>query len=181
MGLVPKEGIEVRPGQTVHLRTSTHEHRGAQSTVHSPLLEIPVTYSSLSRDLRVGARVLINDGLIELVTERIMDDLVECTVLAGGMITSHKGINLPGTPVSAPTLTEKDREDIRFGAETWPSQDAGHNDKRGEEAYVEFELWFRVYDVQYPLVVTDGFIDEDVWGDESEVIECRPPDESSSS
>lgn len=117
VGLVPKEGIEVRPGQTVHLRTSTHEHRGAQSTVHSPLLEIPVTYSSLSRDLRVGARVLINDGLIELVTERIMDDLVECTVFAGGMITSHKGINLPGTPVSAPTLTEKDREDIRFGAE----------------------------------------------------------------
>jgi pyruvate kinase len=61
--------------------------------------------------------VLINDGLIELITERIVDDRVECTVLAGGTITSHKGINLPDTQVSAPTLTEKDREDIRFGTE----------------------------------------------------------------
>ncbi|HWF60785.1 MAG TPA: pyruvate kinase [Nitrospira sp.] len=119
VGLVQKAGIEVRPGQKVHLRSSlpSHEHRDAQSTASSPLLEIPVTYSSLARDLRIGARVLINDGLIELITERIVDDLVECTVLAGGTITSYKGINLPGTAVSAPTLTEKDREDIRFGAE----------------------------------------------------------------
>ncbi len=119
VGHVPKAGIEVRPGQTVRLRTSTpsHGHHTTQPTAPSPLLEIPVTYSSLARDLRVGARVLINDGLIELITERIADEFVECTVLAGGTITSHKGINLPGTQVSAPTLTEKDREDIRFGAE----------------------------------------------------------------
>ncbi|MFY4731001.1 pyruvate kinase [Nitrospira sp. BLG_2] len=119
VGQVPKAGIEVRPGQTVRLHTSTphHGHRDAQSAALSPLLEIPVTYSSLGRDLQVGARVLINDGLIELITERIADDLVYCTVLAGGTITSHKGINLPGTHVSAPTLTEKDRDDIRFGVE----------------------------------------------------------------
>ncbi|HKU51252.1 MAG TPA: pyruvate kinase [Nitrospira sp.] len=119
VGQVPKTGIEVRPGQTVYLGTSTpsHGHRDASPDAPSSFLEIPVTYSSLAHDLRAGARVLINDGLIELITERIVDDRVECTVLAGGTITSHKGINLPDTQVSAPTLTEKDREDIRFGTE----------------------------------------------------------------
>ncbi|HEU5408787.1 MAG TPA: pyruvate kinase [Nitrospira sp.] len=119
VGLLPKEGIKVNPGQVVRLRTSAQsgEPRGVQASVPAPVPEIPVTYASLTRDLHRGSRVLINDGLIELQAVRIEDDLIECSVLIGGMITSHKGINLPGTQVSAPTLTEKDREDIRFGAE----------------------------------------------------------------
>ncbi|MEK9140587.1 MAG: pyruvate kinase [Nitrospirota bacterium] len=117
VGLLPKEGIEVHTGQVVRLRTSTQSDalRDAHSSVPAPLPEIPVTYASLTRDLHVGSRVLINDGLIELQAVRIADDLIECSVLTGGVITSHKGINLPGTAVSAPTLTEKDQEDIRFG------------------------------------------------------------------
>jgi pyruvate kinase len=78
-------------------------------------VEIPITYQHLARDVQPGARILIDDGLIELVANRISGGFVQCTVIAGGRITSHKGINLPGTRVSAPTLTEKDREDIRFG------------------------------------------------------------------
>lgn len=118
VGLLPKEGIEVNTGQVVRLRTSAHsgEPRSVQASVPAHLLEIPVTYASLTRDLHIGSRVLINDGLIELQAVRIADDLIECSVIVGGTITSHKGINLPGTAVSAPTLTEKDREDIRFGA-----------------------------------------------------------------
>ncbi len=117
VGLLPKEGIEINTGQVVRLRTSaqSREQRDVQASASSPLPEIPVTYSSLARDLRVGARVLINDGLIELLADRIGDDFIECTVMTGGNITSHKGINLPGTAISAPTLTEKDREDMRFG------------------------------------------------------------------
>jgi pyruvate kinase len=76
-----------------------------------------VTYHSLARDIKPGARILIDDGLIELTVDRISDGSVECTVITGGVMTSHKGINLPATPVSAPTLTDKDREDIRFGIE----------------------------------------------------------------
>jgi pyruvate kinase len=119
VGLLPKEGIEVRTGQMVRLRTSVQSDglRDAQATVPASLPEIPVTYASLTRDLHVGSRVLINDGLIELQAVRMADDLIECSVIIGGTITSHKGINLPGTAVSAPTLTEKDREDLRFGAE----------------------------------------------------------------
>jgi pyruvate kinase len=119
VGLLPKEGIEVNTGRVVRLRTlaQSDELYDAQASVHATVPEIPVTYASLTRDLHVGSRVLINDGLIELQTVRIADDVIECTVIIGGTITSHKGINLPGTAVSAPTLTEKDREDIRFGAE----------------------------------------------------------------
>lgn len=118
VGLVPKDGIEVKPGQTVRLRAVSDRSDGpfhVETFVPSPLPEIPVTYPQLARDLREGARVLINDGLIELVTERIADGVADCTVLTGGTITSHKGMNLPGTTVSAPTLTDKDREDLRFG------------------------------------------------------------------
>ena len=74
-----------------------------------------MTYQHLSRDVQPGARILINDGLVELIVERISGGLIDCKVIIGGKITSHKGINLPGTRVSAPTLTDKDREDIRFG------------------------------------------------------------------
>lgn len=114
IGEVPKVGIAVKAGQTVRLYTSSSPP-SRQSTALSAAPDIPVTYPLLTRDLRAGARVLINDGLIELVADHIADEIVDCSVLTGGTITSHKGINLPGTTVSVPTLTEKDRDDIRFG------------------------------------------------------------------
>jgi pyruvate kinase len=119
VGLVPKAGIELTTGQSVRLRPLTQSDGplDLQVSAHDPLPEIPVTYPALARDLRVGARVLINDGLIELQAVRIADDLIECAVIMGGTVTSYKGVNLPDTAVSAPSLTEKDREDIRFGAE----------------------------------------------------------------
>lgn len=69
--------------------------------------------------------------------------------------------------------------DFRFGAEAWnPGPD---NDRRGEECIFDIEIWFRVYDVQLPLTIVTGFTDEDLWGEESEVVDCRPPDGESSS
>lgn len=111
--------LELTVGQSVRLRTMTLRSGGqigARSVMASDRVqEIPVTYQALTRDIRLGAKILIDDGLIELTADRIIDGLVECTVVAGGRVTSHKGMNLPGTVVSAPTLTEKDREDLRFG------------------------------------------------------------------
>ncbi|HBH81641.1 MAG TPA: pyruvate kinase, partial [Nitrospira sp.] len=109
-------GIHVTAGQSIRLRAWRSE-RDAQSASPSPSTEIPISYPDLTRDLRAGSRILINDGLIELLADRITDDTVDCSVLIGGTITSHKGINLPGTTVSAPTLTEKDRKDIQFGVD----------------------------------------------------------------
>ena len=79
--------------------------------------EIPVTYENLAEDVHVGDRVLINDGLIELVVLDVAKPRVTVRVLHGGPLGSHKGINLPGVQVSAPSITEKDREDIAFVVE----------------------------------------------------------------
>ena len=79
--------------------------------------EIPVTYENLAADVHVGDRVLINDGLIELVVLDVEAPRVMVRVLHGGLLTSHKGINLPGVTVSAPSITEKDREDVAFAVE----------------------------------------------------------------
>jgi pyruvate kinase len=76
--------------------------------------EIPVTYESLATDVHVGDRVLINDGLIELVVLDVAPPRITTRVLHGGQLSSHKGINLPGVAVSAPSITEKDKEDVAF-------------------------------------------------------------------
>lgn len=111
-------GVEVTAGQQVRLigsRLRSGGQIGRQTTAPSKLLEIPVSYPQLAQDVRPGARVLIDDGLIELLVTVVSDGAVECRVKTGGQILSHKGINLPGTTISAPALTEKDRKDIRFG------------------------------------------------------------------
>jgi pyruvate kinase len=79
--------------------------------------EVPVTYERLADDVHVGDRILINDGLLELVVLDVAKPRVTARVLHGGPLTSHKGINLPGVSVSAPSITEKDREDVRFAIE----------------------------------------------------------------
>ncbi|HXT14042.1 MAG TPA: pyruvate kinase [Gemmatimonadaceae bacterium] len=79
--------------------------------------EIPVTYEMLADDVHVGDRILINDGLLELVVLEVHQPRVHARVLHGGALTSHKGINLPGVQVSAPSITDKDREDIAFAVE----------------------------------------------------------------
>ncbi len=76
--------------------------------------ELPTTYDDLARDAKVGAKLLLNDGLLTLEVTTVMPPRVEARVVVGGALTSHKGMNLPGLTVSAPALTPKDREDVLF-------------------------------------------------------------------
>ena len=76
---------------------------------------ISTSYPRLAQDVIPGARVLLSDGLIELRVKAVNDDEVECEVVNGGMLGEHQGINLPGTEVGVPALTEKDEKDLRFG------------------------------------------------------------------
>src|SRR5688572_20538581 len=76
--------------------------------------EIPITYEDIANDVHVGDRILINDGLIELVTLDVSPPRVTARVVHGGPLLSHKGMNLPGVQVSAPSITAKDHEDIKF-------------------------------------------------------------------
>ncbi len=76
--------------------------------------EIPTTYDDLAADVHVGARILLDDGLLTLGGHRRIEGRrVEAVVHYGGELKSHKGMNLPGLEVSAPALTEKDLEDVQ--------------------------------------------------------------------
>ncbi|MBI5831567.1 MAG: pyruvate kinase [Armatimonadetes bacterium] len=67
-------------------------------------------------ELPVGSRVLLRDGLIELTVETVLDDALLCRVVNDGHLTAHAGINVPDCDLSVPALTDKDREDLAFGA-----------------------------------------------------------------
>jgi pyruvate kinase len=76
--------------------------------------ELPTTYPLLARDVRPGDRVLLDDGLLELTATGVEGDRVHLQVVRGGMLRSHKGISIPSGAASAPSLTEKDLDDLAF-------------------------------------------------------------------
>ena len=78
---------------------------------------VSTTYRDLPRDVKPGAAVLMDDGMIRLRVVEVEDDTVICEVLVGGVLRERKGINLPDTPISAPALTAKDMADLAFGVE----------------------------------------------------------------
>ncbi|MBI5244369.1 MAG: pyruvate kinase [Elusimicrobia bacterium] len=78
---------------------------------------VSTTYAPLPREVRRGDRILLSDGLIELKVESVRGSEVRCRVVNGGELGEHKGINLPGVRLSAPSLTAKDREDLAFALE----------------------------------------------------------------
>jgi pyruvate kinase len=95
--------LMLQQGQDIVLCTEGEEGPG----------EVPVTYP-LAADVHVGDRILVNDGLIELVVLDVAAPRVVARVVHGGQMGSHKGMNLPGVHVSAPSITEKDHADIAF-------------------------------------------------------------------
>lgn len=78
---------------------------------------VSVTYANLPRDIKVGATILIDDGLIELVVTKIKDDAVICKVITGGSLSNNKSINIPNTKIRLPYMSEQDKNDILFAIE----------------------------------------------------------------
>lgn len=79
--------------------------------------KVSITYEGLAEDVDRGKKILIDDGLIELeVVKKVGKDIV-CRILNGGELGERKGINVPNVPVRLPAITEKDKEDIKFGVE----------------------------------------------------------------
>ena len=100
--------VQLRAGDTFTL--TTREVEGDEKMVS-------ITYQDLTKDLKAGARVLIDDGLVELRAEEVTDTDIVCTVINGGQVSNHKGINVPGTQLSMPFISEQDWADIIFGIE----------------------------------------------------------------
>ncbi len=79
--------------------------------------EIPTMYAGLAGDVASGNRILLDDGLLAVDVTAVKGDRVHGIVRYGGTLKSHKGMNLPGVEVSAPAITEKDREDALQAAQ----------------------------------------------------------------
>jgi len=79
--------------------------------------KVSTTYKGLANDVNPGESILIDDGNIELRVDSVKGKEVHTTVVHGGSLKSRKGINLPSSNVSAPSLTPKDIEDLKFGIE----------------------------------------------------------------
>ncbi len=104
-----KDGkVQLKTGDTVTVTTRKVE---GDETL------IPITYEGIADDVKVGDRILIDDGLIELKINSIEDTEIECEVRNGGEVSNHKGINIPMVKTSLPALTQKDIDDIKFGIE----------------------------------------------------------------
>ena len=78
---------------------------------------VSITYEGLVEDAQIGGKILIDDGLIELKVEDIKGKDIICKIINGGELGQRKGVNVPNVPIRLPAITEKDKEDIRFGAQ----------------------------------------------------------------
>lgn len=76
-----------------------------------------INYAGLAEDVKPGDRILIDDGLIELYVREVNGTDIVCRIENGGELGEKKGVNVPGVRVKLPALTDKDKEDIRFGVD----------------------------------------------------------------
>lgn len=75
-----------------------------------------VTFANITKDVKVGDRILINDGVIELIAEEKNATEISCKVIHGGTLSNNKGINVPGAQLSMPYISDRDMSDLEFGA-----------------------------------------------------------------
>lgn len=106
VGTIKKGGVELVEGSIISF-TTVEENAGENKFF--------MTYPEFPRDVKVGERVLLDDGKLTLeVTATNSKDEVKAKVIHGGLLTSNKGVNLPNTKISQPCLTEKDHADLEF-------------------------------------------------------------------
>lgn len=105
VGDLPKEGVALKAGASVVFSTRVKPGKDM----------IPVSYPNFHKDVKVGQRLLLADGLMDVRVTRISGLDVHAQVITGGLLTSHKGLNLPETKTSVSAISEKDKKDMSFG------------------------------------------------------------------
>ncbi len=106
-----KENIELKAGETWVIGPSAEFENYPQYQDKF----IPTVYKDLVHDAHEGATILFDDGLMEAKATKKEGEVLHIEVIVGGTLKSNKGINLPNVNVSAPSFTDKDREDLIFG------------------------------------------------------------------
>ncbi len=110
LGILPEEGVKVKEGEKITLTTESVP----VGKIEKQKL-IPVQYKGIVKVLEPGHAVMIDDGLIELKVISKSGNKVVCKTTNDGLLKSRKGINLPDSKVSIPTITPKDKKDLIFG------------------------------------------------------------------
>jgi pyruvate kinase len=105
LGVFEGSGVRLVEGQAYDLLTTPVTGNDRRASVD---------YSDITKDIEVGATVLINDGEVKLEVTEVSSDRVKTTCVIGGPISSHKGVNFPGTKLNIQAVTDKDREDLAF-------------------------------------------------------------------
>lgn len=108
IGKFKNDHVMLKEGQTFTLTTEDVE--GDEQIVS-------ITYADLPEQLKVGDRILIDDGRLELTVADIQNKCIHCTVITGGHLSNQKGVNIPNVHLDFPYLSERDMEDLRFGVE----------------------------------------------------------------
>ena len=106
-GMVKGDVVQLVKGARIAITTDTSVEGTAEL--------ISTTYAALAHDVKAGDQILLDDGNLELRVLGASGSRVECEVVDGGPLKSHKGINLPGVALSTPAITDKDRDDLAFG------------------------------------------------------------------
>lgn len=100
--------VELKAGQDFIL--TTEEILGDET-------KASITYKNLKEDVKEGSHILIDDGKIEMEVKKIEGEEIICKILNGGMVSNHKGINIPGVELTMPYISDVDRADIMFGVQ----------------------------------------------------------------
>ena len=110
-------GPKIRIGEIPNMSLKRGERIVLNNSADSSSGDIPVHYAGLHRDVKSGTTIYLNDGAIRLKTIKVIGARVHCQVEIGGPLSSHKGLNLPGTKISTPSLTAFDKKCVKFGIE----------------------------------------------------------------
>ncbi len=117
--ILDTKGPEIRTGKfaegKVELKVGANFDIYAGADVIGDDTKCSVTYAGLATDVKIGDRILIDDGLVGLEVKGIEGNKIQTMVLNTGMVGTHKGVNVPGVPIKLPAMTEKDIEDLKFG------------------------------------------------------------------
>lgn len=109
VGELPKEGVQLKNGMAVVFSTKNNKF------VRGKKIVLPVTYKNLHKDIKVGHRIFLDDGLLEVKVEKISGQKIHTRVINGGKLTSHKGLNFPDSTLRVSSVSEKDKADLAFG------------------------------------------------------------------
>ncbi len=117
--LLDTKGSEIRTGKFKDGEVELKEGQNFTITTRDVLGDdtiCSISYDGLPKDVKIGNTILIDDGLVGLRVEKIIDNTdIECVVENGGIISDHKGVNVPNVKLNLPSITEKDKLDIEFG------------------------------------------------------------------